>query len=148
MNRVGSITIALTGWMVFGVSLVPLPSAAQVRVPQCSRHVGHNWIAVQANGFQVVFKLRQSGVFFNGTAQASGIGTGNVTGTMSGGKFIARVNWPKSSVGVYDGSVDNGGIIRGTTFDENAAGRVRVGWHSASSMPCLFPPKGPRVGRF
>ena len=57
MIRIGPASVALLGWIVFSVSCgVLLPSAAQAACSQWD--VSGTWKAIQNNGFQPEFTLR------------------------------------------------------------------------------------------
>jgi hypothetical protein len=55
---------------------------------------------------------------------------------MEGNKFDMTVYWEGGSVGVYRGTVDAGGGMKGTTYDKRDPGRARATWYSSKSFLC------------
>jgi len=109
MIRIGPITIALTGWVIFCVSFVLLPTAAQAA---CSWDLNGAWYARQDNGQVVLFNITQTGTDVRGTASygfngiSNGVPVKKIYGTVVGwvkqNNFHVQVSWRRfrGSVGV------------------------------------------------
>jgi hypothetical protein len=132
MNRVGSITIALTGWIVISVSFVLLVSAAQAA---CSLDLS-DWTALQENHFRVHFSLRVIGNSIFGTAGTQQGDNGTVSGFYNGGETVHfRVHWRNGSIGNYSGTLRDA-RLSGSTWDSAHPKNRSVGWRSTSKIRC------------
>ncbi len=112
-------------------ALLPFPVQAQ-----CEQwDVSGDWEIVQSNGSRVQMVLSVNGTAVTGYARdVQDAPRIPVTGTMVGNKFNVTVYWKGGNVGVYRGTVDAGGGMKGTTRDK--ASGARATWYSNRSMIC------------
>lgn len=114
-------------------ALLPAPAHAQCK----QWDVGGTWHAIQSNGSRVEMILLMRETEVTGTARdLPGALKIPVTGTMVGNKFNVTIYWHGGNVGVYRGTVDAGGGMKGTTFDRSDPGGARATWYSNRSMTC------------
>jgi hypothetical protein len=151
MIRIGGVSIALLGWIVFSVAFAMLlPSAAQAA---CSKWnvSGVAWTVSQTNGISAHFTLQQTGTDLQGSAQwfyqkeDGGIGVntshlasvnGSVDGTINGDFFEVTVYWDNDTTGVYTGKIGPQGRMTGTTADKMNPHSV-ASFHNDQTFKCL-----------
>jgi hypothetical protein len=129
------------GWLAAGLgalffaSLTAFsPSPARAQCEQWD--ISGDWEIVQSNGNRVAMILSVNGTKVTGTARdIRDLPEIPVTGTMVGNKFNVTVYWKRGNVGVYRGTVDAGGGMKGTTYDKANPG-VHATWYSNRSMVC------------
>jgi hypothetical protein len=120
---------------LFAILFALLPSLGQAHCDQWD--VSGTWRVVQSNGNQVEMILRVNGTEVTGTARdVQDAPLIPVTGTMVGNKFNVTVYWKGGNVGVYRGTVDAGGGMKGTTYDKSHPNGARATWYSNRSMLC------------
>jgi hypothetical protein len=142
MIRISTLSIAVTSWIVFGVSFAALePWAAQADCAQWD--IGGHWEIQQGNGITVTMDLTQTGTDVRGTGSfvkghTAGLphyeikSSGSIAGTIDGnGNILLNANWG----GVYRGGVGSDAFIGGTTFATNDPGN-QVGWRSNRAATC------------
>ena len=144
MIRVGRVSIALSGWMVFCVAFAMLlPSAAQADCAQWDLS-GH-WEIRQTNGITVLMDLVQTGTDVHGAAAyglRGGVGefgakvTGPVTGTVNGNSIQLTAEWNNAKGGEYTGGVGSDAFIGGSTRDQSHP-EVVAGWRGNRAATCL-----------
>ena len=136
MTRIGTLSIALTIWIVFAAE----PSAAQAA---CSRwDVSGAWRFFQSNGYVAKFNLQQTATGIQGEARTlthegfhSAEQTGSVDGALHGDSFKVTVYWHTGAIGVYTGTIGPQGRIEGTTYDAALPGSM-ASWRSDRTAKC------------
>jgi len=154
MIRIGAVSIALLGWIVFSVAFAMLlPSAAQA---DCSQwDVSGTWVAVQNNGYKAEFTLQQSlppGSEIHGTGFYDGLWRASVDGTVTGPSLKFTAYWnnvtggnPTGSIGEYTGTIGPTGRMTGTTVDKNNP-RSMATWYSDRTAKCVTNAGGTSAG--
>lgn len=131
---IGSIALALTGWLTFGISVfAPSPAAAE---PRCENwDVSRGWMLVQGNHYTIDVSLTQAGTKLSGTVN-EWIDRGKkqypVKGSLIGNSIKLETGWG----GVYIGKIDDTGRIDGTTYDKKDS-KSSSTWYSTTRMECL-----------
>ena len=134
--------IAATSAILASGMQVGRPALA-AEAPCTQWDVSGGWYTIQFGQEQNAFlSLTQSGTTLSGSAQQHFIGTGvdvpavSVAGQLRGASFEVEVRWNYRSVGVYQGSIDDTGLIEGTTYDQLSPNN-KAKWSSAVRMNCL-----------
>jgi hypothetical protein len=136
-------------FLLFSIASFVLPVVTPAVAQGCARwDVTGGWAARQSNNFNPIFELVQPregqrpGTQLTGTVRMTIFGTtsmreqrGTVTGSTDGNRIILHAKWNGGTTGVYDGTMDAGGNIRGTTFDERNAA-ISASWTSNRPMRC------------
>ena len=138
MIRIGPVSIALLGRIVFGsIFAVLLPAAAEAACEQWD--VSGRWTANQTDDLEIAFDLQQSGTELQGKASArhsqSSWNHGSADGTINGNSFDLNVYWNGGVIGVYAGRIGPQGRIEGWTYDKvdpSSSGR----WFSNTTVKC------------
>ena len=137
MIRIGPVSIALLGWIVFSVCFaMPRPSAAGA--PCAKWDMGGEWTFVQSNNTSPVFTLRHTNTGLQGNAH---YGNGwdavsaSVDGTIEGDSFTVTAYWNNETTGVYEGTINPQGRITGRTHDAQHP-NVMANWYSDRTARC------------
>ena len=120
------------------VSVRPRPPAPRTRVRGSGRPRRRCDIQ-QEFKYYITFGLKQQGTTISGKAGyqiGSKVTVGNVSGSIKGNHFSARVFWTYSGgrgVGIYNGDIQpTGTIFQGTTWDRPAKNGVTENFNSSS----------------
>ena len=145
MIRIGSVSIALLGWIVFGVFFaVLLPSAAQAVCSQWD--MSGEWVFVQSNDTSPRFTLQQTGTGLQGSASYSYYDehldlwrtvNASVDGTIEGDSFKVTAYWNNGTIGVYKGKVEPQGRIEEGSGYDRLHPQTMATWYSDRTAKCL-----------
>jgi hypothetical protein len=100
------------------------------------------FLAQQANGFEVIFQLKQDGSKLYGKASyktTKRTVIGNVAGGIANNRFAVKAYWTYSgvsSIGNYTGEINSQGLVSGKTYDEYARPPAFVSWYSRQKFSC------------
>jgi hypothetical protein len=136
-------------WLMCGVLCVAcVPRVARAA---CQWNLSGDFTVEQANGYNPVFHLTQSGSNLSGTAnynRGQGDIFGGVSGTINQSRFIAIVAWDPGtqSKGQYVGDIDGNGHMRGHTRDLMHPSNAEVAWSSPRVFICSAPSPTPAPG--
>ncbi len=127
-----------------GIVVLGFPSVAAAPAAACSPQwkVPFQFLAIQSNGYQVKFQLKQKGSKLWGKAVYSTTKRsvfGNVTGSISNNSITVRAYWTYSgvaSVGLYFGRINANGSIDGRTHDQFGGSAITEKWYSRPYMLC------------
>ena len=151
MIRIGPVSIAPLGWIVFSVFFaVLLPSAVQAACSQWD--VSGEWVFVQTNNTSPRFTLQRTETGLQGSASyshwvedAGCIGVNcdhletvraSVDATIEGNSFELTAYWNNGTTGLYTGKVGLGGRIEGSTYDKQHP-QTMANWYSNRNAKCL-----------
>jgi hypothetical protein len=150
MIRIGQVSIALLGWIVFSVFAVLLPSAAQAACSQWD--VSGEWVFVQSNNTSPRFTLQQTGTGLQGSASYShrvdengciGVNcdhletvSASVDGTIDGDSLEINAYWNNGTIGVYTAKIGSQGRIQGSGYDRLHP-QTMANWYSDRTAKCL-----------
>jgi len=121
MIRVGPIFFALSAVC----SLLPSTSV-QAACVQWDLSSVPQWMFQQSNGYQVYLTFQQHSNVLGGHADATRprvnanplTGRGAINGNIAGNTFEFTVEWSPNSAGVYTGSINEDGTLKGNTRDK------------------------------
>jgi hypothetical protein len=133
--------VALGGFVFTSLFALPAPPVEA----ECEQwNVGHGWRFKQGTT-NVDLDLHQNGTVVTGTAthmtytpdgsHGKSRVDGDVDGTVEGDHFAVHIQWDNNTTGVYDGTIRPSGRIEGTGYNQ-ATPRIKVRWHSETSMVC------------
>ena len=137
MTRIASAPHMLVALMVFSVALA---ASTPLRAECLQWKIVDDWWAKQSNGFTAFleFDSDQSNGLHGGANYVVGGDRiyGNLHGSIKGSVLKFTIFWQNSSVGVYEGSISQAGLIEGITYDRNNPD-VTASFHSDTNMPCV-----------
>ena len=128
---------------VVALSPVPAQAVCEWNVPS------GEWGIVQSNGYHIMMNVRQNGTNVTGTARSSrtgyagGIVEGRIVhGAIQVNNFYVEIAWNNSTSGIYQGTIEQTGRIRGWTYDKNNESSTTT-FYTGPVMKCIDPPAAP-----
>jgi hypothetical protein len=145
--------LALGGLLFTSIFALPAPLVEA----GCQQYdVSGQWV-IRQGSFNIPVTLSQNGKTVSGTAYHESLKDrhrnlvlGRVSGTMQGDTFEVQITWAGGGAGIYRGTVNQRGVLDGTTYDMNNPSSTAI-WTSDKSggVACAdaapAPPAPPKV---
>lgn len=145
-SRVFPILLAIAILAIAGATLrfygAAMASTATPTVGQatggCSQwNIAGNWQTTQNGSIPISFTFQQSGTQVQGTASAPSLNlNGPLSGTMNGNQLSVIVSWSASVQGNYSGTVQQGQIVNGHTYQVGNSPTSGASWAGTGPTTC------------
>jgi hypothetical protein len=136
---------------ISATGMLAVPAPGHAAPGDCKYEFPGSFVLNQSNGFRVEFPA--TGTFASGTATSFNnsqavADTGQVSGAINGTDVGLTIDWGGNVVGMYNGTVREGGTVAGQT--SQAGTNNSATWESVTALKCIVeaaPPQQPPPGQ-